>query len=51
MIENLWEDLKRAVHAKQPKNIAELEAFWEEEWTKIPNTRIERFLAGCKKRL
>ena len=51
IIENLWVDLKRAVHARRPKNIAELEAFCKEEWEKIPNTRIERLLAGYKKRL
>ena len=43
--ENLWANLKR------PKNIAELEAFCKEEWEKIPNTRIERLLAGYKKHL
>ena len=29
--DNLWVDLKRAVHARQLKNIAELEAFYKEE--------------------
>ena len=27
LIENLWVDLKHAVHARQPKNIAELDIF------------------------
>uniref|UniRef100_A0A3Q3KMZ5 Tc1-like transposase DDE domain-containing protein n=1 Tax=Monopterus albus TaxID=43700 RepID=A0A3Q3KMZ5_MONAL len=49
IIENLWVDLKRAVHARRPKNITELEAFCKEEWEKIPSTRIERLLAGYEK--
>ncbi|XP_060791553.1 uncharacterized protein mlana isoform X1 [Neoarius graeffei] len=35
-IENLWIDLKRAVHARQPKKLVELEAFCKDECTKIP---------------
>lgn len=49
IIENLWIDLKRAVHARRPKNLTELEAFCKEEWAKIPQTRIERLLAGYRK--
>ena len=48
IIENLWRDLK---HARRPKNISELEVFCQEEWGKIPKTRIERLLAGYRKRL
>lgn len=39
IIENLWDDLKRAVHARQPSNLTELEMFWKEEWSKIPSSR------------
>ena len=42
IIKNLWIDLKRAVHARWPKNLTEKEVFWKEEWAKIPQTRIER---------
>ena len=51
MIENLCVDRKRTVHARWPKNMAELDAFCKEEWEKIPNTKIERLLAGYKKHL
>uniref|UniRef100_A0A8C5DSB5 Transposase n=1 Tax=Gouania willdenowi TaxID=441366 RepID=A0A8C5DSB5_GOUWI len=49
IIENLWVDLKRAVHARPPRNIAELEAFCKEEWGKITNNRIQRLVVGYKK--
>lgn len=49
--ENLWIDLKRSVHARQPKELTELQSFCKEEWAKIPLTRTERHLAGNKKHL
>ncbi len=51
IIENLWIDLKRAVRARRPRNLTELEDCCKEEWAKIPQTRTERLLAGYKKRL
>ena len=51
IIENLWVDLKRAVHARWPKNIAELKAFCSEEWEKILNTTIEMLLSWLQKHL
>ena len=39
-IENLWYDLKIAVHQRKPSNLKELEQFCLEEWAKIP-------VAGC----
>ena len=36
IIEPLWGDLKCAVHARQPKNIRDLEAFCHEEWAALP---------------
>ena len=36
------------MHARWPKDIAELEAFCKEEWEKISNTRIERLLAATR---
>lgn len=35
-IEMLWHDLKRAIDARRPKNIAELKQFSKEECSKIP---------------
>ena len=37
IIENLWDDLKRAVHARHPSNLTELEMYCKEEWSKIPS--------------
>ena len=33
------------------KNISELEEFRQEEWEKIPKAKMERLLAGYRKRL
>ena len=51
IIENLWRDLKHAVHARRPNNISELEVFCQEEWGKIPKARIERLFADYRKHL
>ena len=40
-IEMLWHDLKRAVHTRKPKNIAELKQFCKEEWSKIIAAKVE----------
>ncbi|KAF7645443.1 hypothetical protein LDENG_00204490, partial [Lucifuga dentata] len=45
-IENLWWDLKKAVAARKPKNINELEAIAHEEWTKIPQERCQKLVSG-----
>lgn len=42
VIVNLWIYLKRAVCTRQPGIVKELEDFCEEEWVKIPQTKIER---------
>uniref|UniRef100_A0AAZ3SFC1 Tc1-like transposase DDE domain-containing protein n=1 Tax=Oncorhynchus tshawytscha TaxID=74940 RepID=A0AAZ3SFC1_ONCTS len=34
-IENLWKELKTAVHKCSPSNLTELELFCKEEWEKI----------------
>ena len=51
-IENLWPDLKRAVHSRSPCNLTELEMFWKEEWGKIAVSRcaklIETYPCGHK---
>lgn len=51
IIEPLWGDLKRAVHARQPKNLQELEAFCKEEWAALPSEKIKRLIDNYHKRL
>ena len=49
IIENVWNDLKRAVYAWQPSNLTQLETFCKEEWSKIPAARIQGLISGYKK--
>lgn len=51
IIEALWGDLKQAVHARRPTNLAELERLCYEEWAKIPAERVQRLLINYCKRL
>lgn len=50
-IEMLWGDLKRAVHARNPSNIAQLKEFCMEEWANISPSRCQRLVDSYKKRL
>ncbi|KAG2468920.1 TCB1 transposase, partial [Polypterus senegalus] len=50
-IENLWCELKRAVHARKPSNLNELEIFCKEEWSKIPSSTIQTLIGTYRKRL
>jgi len=50
-IEMLWHDLKQAVHARKPSNVAELKQFSKEAWAKIPPQRCERLFASYRKYL
>jgi hypothetical protein len=50
-IENLWYDLKIAVHQRNPSNLKELEQFFLEEWTKIPVAKCAKFIETYPKRL
>lgn len=50
-IENLWQDLKTAVHKRSPSNLAELELFCKEEWAKIPVSRCAKLVETYPKRL
>ena len=43
IIGNVWNDLKRVVHARQPSNLIQLETFCKEEWSKIPAARIQTY--------
>ena len=35
-VENLWQELKKRVHAGEPLNINKLERYFYEEWENIP---------------
>lgn len=50
-IENLWWDLKKAVAARKPKNLAALETIAQEEWAKIPQERCQKLVTDYKNRL
>ncbi len=50
-IEMKWHDLKKAVHARKPSNVAELQQFCQDEWAKIPPQRCNRLIASYLKRL
>ena len=50
-IENLWSDLKIAVHKRKPSNMKELEQFCLEEWAKIPVARCDKLIETYPKRL
>ena len=51
IIENLWCDLKWAVHARKPSNLIELEMFCKEEWSKISSTTLQTLIGSYRKRL
>lgn len=51
IIEPHWGDLKRAVHARQPKNLQELEAFCQKEWAALPSEKIKSLIHKYHKRL
>ncbi len=50
-IEMLWHDLKKAVHARKPSNVAELQQFCQYELAKIPPQHCNRLIASYRKRL
>uniref|UniRef100_A0AAR2JGB1 Tc1-like transposase DDE domain-containing protein n=1 Tax=Pygocentrus nattereri TaxID=42514 RepID=A0AAR2JGB1_PYGNA len=50
-IENLWQDLKTAVHKRSPSNLTQLELFCKEEWARISVTRCAKLVETYPKRL
>uniref|UniRef100_A0AAZ3NT21 Tc1-like transposase DDE domain-containing protein n=2 Tax=Oncorhynchus tshawytscha TaxID=74940 RepID=A0AAZ3NT21_ONCTS len=50
-IENLWYDLKIAVHQRNSSNFKELEQFCLGEWAKIPVARCAKLIETYPKRL
>jgi hypothetical protein len=51
LIEMLWHDLKRTIHTRHPKNVAELKQVCKEEWSKIPPDRCAGLLLNYRKSL
>uniref|UniRef100_A0A8C6V0G7 Peptidase M20 domain containing 1, tandem duplicate 2 n=1 Tax=Neogobius melanostomus TaxID=47308 RepID=A0A8C6V0G7_9GOBI len=49
-IENLWKDLKTAVHKRSPSNLTELELFCKEEWAKMSVSRCANLVESYPKR-
>ena len=43
-IENLWYEIKIAVHQRNPPNLKELKQFCLEEWAKIPVARCAKLI-------
>ncbi|KAI4893040.1 hypothetical protein NFI96_020158 [Prochilodus magdalenae] len=41
----------RAIHARKPSNLNELEMFCKEEWSKIPSATIQTLIRSYRKRL
>lgn len=50
-IENLWRDLKIAVHRRSPSNLTQLELYCKEEWAKLSKDHCAKLVAGYPKRL
>jgi len=50
-IENLWHDLKIAVHQHSPHNLTELEQFCSEEWGNISQSRCTKLVETYLNRL
>uniref|UniRef100_A0A669ESK4 Transposase Tc1-like domain-containing protein n=1 Tax=Oreochromis niloticus TaxID=8128 RepID=A0A669ESK4_ORENI len=50
-IQNLWQDLKTAVHKRCPSNLTELELFCKEEWARISVCRCAKLVETYPKRL
>lgn len=51
LIENLWGDMKRAVHRRWPCNLADLDHFSKEEWANIGKSRCGMLINSYPKRL
>ena len=50
-IENLWNELKTAVHKWSPTNLNELEQFCKEEWENIAKSRCAKLVETNPNRL
>ncbi|KAF7654957.1 hypothetical protein LDENG_00062870 [Lucifuga dentata] len=50
-IQMLWNELKRAIYTRHPKNMAELKQFYKEVWSKIPPEPCAGLISSYRKRL
>ncbi len=50
-IENLWATLKEKIYWRNPRTIAELKKVAQEEWKKIPMSRIQTLVDSMENRL
>jgi len=50
-IENMWQELKRRVHHRHPRNLNELFVFCQEEWNQIPPEFCQKLVDGYQRRL
>jgi len=50
-IENLWHDLKFAVHQRPPRSLTELEQFCSEEWASISQSMCVKLVDTYPNRL
>ena len=50
-IENLWNELKKKVHARRPSNLEEMERFAKEEWAGIRQETCLKLVENYNKRL
>lgn len=46
-----WNNLKRAIHERRPKNMTGLKQFCQEEWAKIPTERCAGLIHSYRKSL
>ena len=50
-IENMWSELKRAVHKRKPKNMTDLERFCIKKWSKILPNVFPKLIKHYRNRL
>ena len=50
-IDNLWKDLRIAVHQHSPSNLTELEQIFKGEWEKIPKSRCTKLMQTYPRRI
>jgi hypothetical protein len=50
VIENLWAHLQRQVYARDPRTLAQLQRYIEEEWEAIPLERLQRLVDSIPRR-
>lgn len=49
--ENIWQELKVHINARQLKNIGELQMIWKEQWSQIPFDICFNLVKNYNKRL